>query len=160
MVDTNAIMTACPGNTAANQATHFAPLVGDVPNVYVSVLLVKGRTSTDAGTDDGDPGQPGFRVGYTQLTVDDSSKRLQVEVKADRQEYRPRQEVAVSVQVADPQGRPRASEVTLWAMDYGLLSLTDYKKAAGWAALSQNYFDRGRNYSASPSASLAAGLAS
>ena len=99
----------------------------DVPNVYVSVLLVKGRTSADATADDSDPGKPGFRVGYTQLTVDDGSKRLKVDVKADKQEYRPRQEVAVSVTVADAQGRPRASEVTLWAMDYGLLSLTDYK---------------------------------
>ena len=77
--------------------------------------------------EDSDPGKPAFRVGYTELTVDDGSKRLKVDVKADKQEYRPRQEVAVSVNVADAQGRPRASEVTLWAMDYGLLSLTDYK---------------------------------
>ena len=113
--------------TSTQDAIDVPITEADVPNVYVSVLLVKGRTSTDAGADDSDPGKPGFRVGYTELTVDDGSKRLNVAVKADKQEYRPRQEVAVSVNVADAQGRPRASEVTLWAMDYGLLSLTDYK---------------------------------
>ena len=32
----------------------------------------------------------------------------------------------MSVAVAARDGTPAASEVTLWAMDYGLLSLTDY----------------------------------
>ena len=68
-----------------------------------------------------------YRIGYTELTVDDSSKRLRVDVAADREEYRPRQPVSVSVAVAAPGGKPARAEVTLWAMDYGLLSLTDYK---------------------------------
>ena len=84
--------------TSTQDAIDVPITEADVPNVYVSVLLVKGRTSTDAGADDSDPGKPGFRVGYTQLTVDDGSKRLNVAVKADKQEYRPRQEVAVSVE--------------------------------------------------------------
>ena len=59
--------------------------------------------------------------------MDDASKRLRVDVSADREEYRPRQPVTVSVAVAARDGTARApSEVTLWAMDYGLLSLTDY----------------------------------
>jgi uncharacterized protein YfaS (alpha-2-macroglobulin family) len=98
----------------------------DVPNMYVSVVLVKGRTSTELGAGGTDTGRPEYRVGYTELTVDDSSKRLSVKVSADRDEYRPRQPLNVSVAVAGPDGRPVAGEVTLWAVDYGLVSLTGY----------------------------------
>lgn len=99
----------------------------DVPNVYVSVVLFKGRTEAASTPDNPDPGKPAFRVGLVELTVDDASKRLQVEVKADREEYRPRQNVNVSVAVHDAAGRPQSGEVTLWAVDYGLLSLTNYQ---------------------------------
>jgi uncharacterized protein YfaS (alpha-2-macroglobulin family) len=99
----------------------------DVPNVYVSVVLFKGRTDGASTAENPDPGKPAFRVGYVELTVDDASKRLHVDVKADRQEYRPRENVNVSVAVRDAGGRPRLGEVTLWAVDYGLLSLTNYQ---------------------------------
>ena len=117
----------------SDQNTIDVPVTAaDVPNMYVSVLLVKGRTSTDLGPDQSDPDRPQFRVGYTGLTVADASKRLKVDVTADREEYRPRQEVRVAVTVA-PQApasggaEPASREVTLWAMDYGLLSLTGYQ---------------------------------
>jgi uncharacterized protein YfaS (alpha-2-macroglobulin family) len=116
----------------------------DIPNMYVSVMLVKGRTKplTDvkAGAaaprpsetqsvddDPSDPGKPAFRVGYVQLNVDDGSKKLAVAVAANKQEYRPANTATVSVDVKDPLGRGTASEVTLWAVDYGVLSLTNYR---------------------------------
>ena len=78
----------------STQDTVEVPITeADVPNVYVSVVLVKGRTSTELAADGSDPGSPSFRVGYTELAVDDASKRLRVEVSADRDEYRPRQPV-------------------------------------------------------------------
>ncbi len=43
----------------------------DIPNVYVSVLLIRGRTSNDPGADGSDPGKPAFRLGYAELVVDD-----------------------------------------------------------------------------------------
>jgi uncharacterized protein YfaS (alpha-2-macroglobulin family) len=98
----------------------------DVPNVFVSVLLVKGRTGEEPAGEDSDPGRPSYRIGYTELTVDDSSRRLRVDVAADAAEYRPRQPLAVSVGVTAPDGAPVRGEVTLWAVDYGLLSLTGY----------------------------------
>jgi uncharacterized protein YfaS (alpha-2-macroglobulin family) len=98
----------------------------DVPNVFVSVVLVKGRTATELAADGTDGGRPSFRVGYTQLTIDDASKRLRVEVSADREDYRPRQPARVNVKVAGADGAAVSGEVTLWAMDYGLLSLTGY----------------------------------
>jgi alpha-2-macroglobulin len=117
----------------------------DIPNVYVSVLLVKGRSkpiasamapvpaagaraAEDAREDDpADPGKPAFRMGYVQLGVEDSSKRLTVAVAANKQEYRPAGSANVTVDVKDRQGRGASSEVTLWAVDYGVLSLTAYR---------------------------------
>jgi len=112
--------------TSTQDAVEIPITEADVPNVFVSVLLLKGRTQNDPGPDDDDPGRPAFRLGYAELVVDDASKRLRVSVSADRQQYRPRDEVTVSVRVSDPSGKPRAGEVTLWAMDHGLLSLTGY----------------------------------
>jgi hypothetical protein len=107
----------------------------DIPNVFVSVVLVKGRTSaalseTSQVPDDKsaeDPGKPSFRMGYVELKVEDRVKRLTVSVKANRQEYRPASAANVRIDVKDYQGRGTASEVTLWAVDYGVLSLTGYR---------------------------------
>lgn len=95
------------------------------------MLLIKGRSAATpiegSGEDTSDPGKPAFRLGYVELQVEDRSKRLTVAVSADRQEYRPATDARVRVEVADHQGRPSPSEVTLWAVDYGVLSLTAYR---------------------------------
>jgi alpha-2-macroglobulin len=107
----------------------------DIPNVFVSVLLIKGRTvappaAGDAAAkpdaDASDPGKPAFRLGYVELKVEDRTKRLTVAVVADQAEYRPASAATVRLDVRDHAGRGTASEVTLWAVDYGVLSLTAY----------------------------------
>jgi alpha-2-macroglobulin len=112
-----------------------------IPNVFVSVLLVKGRTaqaptdptaqpagpSATDSSDSSDPGKPSFRLGYVELKVEDATKRLTMTVRADRDEYRPANAAKVSVEVKDHLGRGAPSEVTLWAVDYGVLSLTSYR---------------------------------
>ncbi|HUP47336.1 MAG TPA: alpha-2-macroglobulin family protein, partial [Thermoanaerobaculia bacterium] len=99
----------------------------EIPNVYVSVLLVKGRTQDATTADTSDPGKPSFRLGYVELGVEDASKRLNVEVKANREEFRPATRARIEVKVRDAAGAPVQSEVTLWAVDYGVLSLTAYR---------------------------------
>jgi len=99
----------------------------DIPNVFVSVLLVKGRTKADVQDDDSDPGKPSFRLGYVELKVEDATKRLAVAVKANKEEYRPANAAKVDVDVKDAQGKPDRAEVTLWAVDYGVLSLTAFR---------------------------------
>jgi alpha-2-macroglobulin len=113
----------------------------DIPNVFVSVLLIKGRSNAApstsaveafaAGTnlqeDPSDPGKPAFRLGYVELKVEDRTKRLTVTVSANQQEYRPAKTASVALSVSDHQHRGTSSEVTLWAVDYGVLSLTSYQ---------------------------------
>src|SRR5262249_28703951 len=76
--------------TSTQQTVTVPIAAGDIPNIFVSVLLVKGRTRSDAAADDtSDPGKPSFRLGYARLNVEDASKRLSVAVKADREEFKP-----------------------------------------------------------------------
>jgi uncharacterized protein YfaS (alpha-2-macroglobulin family) len=113
----------------STQQTVTVPIsAADIPNVYVSVLLIKGRTVANVSPEDtSDPGKPSFRLGYAMLHVEDATKRLTVAVKADKDEFRPAGSARVDVQVKDAQGAAAASEVTLWAVDYGVLSLTAFK---------------------------------
>jgi uncharacterized protein YfaS (alpha-2-macroglobulin family) len=130
--------------TSTQQSVSIPIGEADIPNVYVSVLLVKGRTSAGQNTessiqnsegstqsadtnDPSDPGKPSFRLGYVELGVADASKRLTVNLKSNQAEYRPAGQAKVDVEVKDRQGRPAPSEVTLWAVDYGVLSLTNFK---------------------------------
>ncbi|HXE79584.1 MAG TPA: MG2 domain-containing protein [Vicinamibacterales bacterium] len=125
--------------TSTQQSIEMPITAADIPNVYVSVLLIKGRTQAGpaadgeaAGTryeirDTSDPGKPTFRLGYVELKVEDTSKRLGVHVTANREEYRPANAAHVRVSVKDHEGRPAPSEITLWAVDYGVLSLTNYQ---------------------------------
>jgi uncharacterized protein YfaS (alpha-2-macroglobulin family) len=117
---------------ASTQQSIDVPISDEaIPNVYVSVLLVKGRTKplAEAAKEDdpSDPGKPSFRLGYVQLAVEDTSKRLTVAVAANKDEYRPANTASVTVDVKDREGRGAASEVTLWAVDYGVLSLTAFR---------------------------------
>src|SRR3954464_2150902 len=68
-----------------------------------------------------------MRVGYVQLGVEDATKRLTVAVAANKEEYRPANNAVVTLDVKDREGHAAPSEVTLWAVDYGVLSLTGYK---------------------------------
>ena len=59
--------------------------------------------------------------------MEDCSKRLTLAVAANKPEYRPANTAKIDIQVSDHQGRGAATEVTLWAVDYGVLSLTSYR---------------------------------
>ncbi|HEY0840190.1 MAG TPA: alpha-2-macroglobulin family protein, partial [Vulgatibacter sp.] len=98
-----------------------------VPNVFVSVLMSRGRVA-DGGLEGGDdPGRPAIRLGYAELRVEKSGKRLSVQVKPAASEYRPRDVVKVDLQVADQAGRGVETEVAVWAVDEGVLRLTGYE---------------------------------
>lgn len=113
--------------TATQQTVEVALQEQDIPNLYVSVVLVKGRSGAFSKDDTSDPGKPAYRVGYVELKVEDRAKRLDVTLTSDREEYRPSAKARVDVSIVDAGGRGGPSEVTLWAVDYGVLSLTAFK---------------------------------
>jgi len=111
------------------QVTGPAPAVqvkiepDDFPNVYVSVLLVRGRISDKLDEQGRDPGKPAFKAGYTEIKVADDSSSLKVEVSADRPQAGPGQEVELTVKAVGGDGRREVTEIALIVADAALLQL-------------------------------------
>jgi len=105
------------------------PVTSDFePNAYVSVVLVRGRSKAPpAQWNAPDVGAPAFRIGYANLQVNPEAKRLAVTVETDKKDYRPGETATVDLHVADRGGKGTRSEVTLYAVDEGVLMLTGYK---------------------------------
>lgn len=98
------------------------------PNAYVSVLLVRGRTkAAPAASDKPDVGAPAFRLGYVELPIDPEGRRLTVDVKPSKTDLKPGEEVSVDLEVKDRRGKPVATEIALYAVDEGVLSLVGYR---------------------------------
>ena len=96
---------------------------GDVPNVFVSVTLVRGSDQSPHRLK-----EPEYRVGSCELPVLDPRTRLGVKIVAASTNCLPGRPVDVTVQVTDAAGLPvSGAEVVLYAVDDGILGLTDYK---------------------------------
>ncbi|MGB3288109.1 MAG: MG2 domain-containing protein, partial [Burkholderiaceae bacterium] len=122
------------------------------PNVYVSVLALRGRLHevpwysfftwgwqqpkawygafVDAGKHYAAPtpfidlSKPSFRYGLTQIRVSDERDRLDVKVSADKPVYQLRERAAVTVEVKTADGKPAAhGTVAFAAVDQALLEL-------------------------------------
>jgi alpha-2-macroglobulin len=105
------------------------PITEDMrPNVFVSVLMLRGRTApAPKNARDPDVGAPAFRAGYAALAIDQQARRLAVAVKPSRQRFSPGEDVDVDVEVRDGKDHGARAEVTLYAVDEGVLSLIGYK---------------------------------
>jgi uncharacterized protein YfaS (alpha-2-macroglobulin family) len=122
------------------------------PNVYVSVLALRGRLREVpwyslftwgykaprewwtafwfegreyvAPTALVDLAKPAFRLGLAEFRVGTKAHELAVSVKADRETYPVRGKARVTIQVKQPNGQPAAhAEVALAAVDQALLEL-------------------------------------
>ncbi|MGP1613755.1 MAG: alpha-2-macroglobulin, partial [Pollutimonas bauzanensis] len=123
------------------------------PNVYVSVLALRGRlrelpwqsfftwgwrqpaswynafvdsrgNQAAAPTALVDLAKPSFRFGLAQIRVSDDQDQLRVKVSTDKQTYQVRDKASVTVQVSTPDGKPAAhGMVAFAAVDQALLEL-------------------------------------
>jgi hypothetical protein len=119
------------------------------PNVYVSVLVVRGRVeplkwyslfqwgwrepvawfrewwAPQQPTAMVDLAKPSWRMGLAELGVGTESLRLKVDVIPQRTEYRPREEATVRLKVSAPGGKPlpAGAEIAFAAVDQALLEL-------------------------------------
>lgn len=96
------------------------------PNAFVSVHLLQGVASASPAAADVTP-EPGYRIGYAQILVEREARRLGVSVKASSAEYRPGQRAHVDIAVTRAGGEPHAAELTVYAVDEGVLALTGYQ---------------------------------
>jgi uncharacterized protein YfaS (alpha-2-macroglobulin family) len=115
------------------------------PDVYVSVMAVRGRVSgwslwgADMARDWGVPffskdgasptatvdlAKPAYRLGIAKVKVGWEGYRLGVAVKADKEKYAARDTATVDVAVKGPDGKPAAqADVAFAAVDEALLQL-------------------------------------
>jgi len=95
----------------------------DAPNVYVSVAVIKGLADNRR-----DVKEPVLKLGYCQLVVENTADDLTVEVTTPRPSYRPGATAELTGLVKTNNGSPAAgAEVTLWAVDEGVLSVMGYE---------------------------------
>jgi alpha-2-macroglobulin len=95
------------------------------PNVFISVLAVRGRVGDAPPTALVDLAKPAFKLGIGEIWVGWRAHELKVAVTPDRSVYRVREKarVRVSVRTADGKVPPRGSEIAVAAVDEGLLEL-------------------------------------
>jgi uncharacterized protein YfaS (alpha-2-macroglobulin family) len=97
------------------------PITEDmIPNVYVSVVVVKGVDETNP--------YPSFKVGYARFSVETTEKELDIEMtpnKDEGQHYRPGETVTYDVHVTDSAGKPVEAELALSLVDLSVLTLAD-----------------------------------
>lgn len=99
-----------------NSTLYRLPVTADMaPNVYVSVLVVK-------GVDENNP-RPNYKMGIVELKVEPSTQELKVEVIPDRTQVEPRDKVTFTVRTTTLDGAPVSAEVSLGLSDLATLSL-------------------------------------
>jgi len=104
------------------------PITRDcIPNVFVSVILLQGRLPQEGTLEKEDSAKPSFKIGYLDLSVDPTEKRLQVEVIPDKKQYSPQGQVRMAIKVRNSMGKPVSSEVSVAVVDMGVLNLIGYK---------------------------------
>ncbi len=98
-----------------------------VPNVYASVVLLRGRIHTEKDATGFETGAPAFKLGYVQLHVEPRNQRLAVDVATEKPVARPGGTVRVDVTVRDSVGRPASGQATVMVVDEAVLGLTGYR---------------------------------
>lgn len=80
-----------------------------IPNIYATVMLL----SPD----------PQIKYGQINYEIDTKEKQLNIEVKSNKSNYLPGEEVSLDVRVKDAQGRPVETELSLAVADLSVLAL-------------------------------------
>jgi uncharacterized protein YfaS (alpha-2-macroglobulin family) len=98
-----------------------------LPNVFISVVMLQGRSAPPSGTNEGDAGRPSFKAGYINLSVSPKEQELHIAIETPRPEFRPGDTVEVMVHVRDALAKGVHAEVTLSVADLGVLNLINYR---------------------------------
>ncbi|HEY2933555.1 MAG TPA: MG2 domain-containing protein [Acidobacteriota bacterium] len=102
------------------------PIKGNyAPNIYVSVLAVRGRVAGVQPTALVDLGRPAYKLGIAEISVGWQAHELKVKVAADRPVYKVREKAKIKVSVKTAYGKlpGPGTEIALAAVDEGLLEL-------------------------------------
>ncbi|MFB5651583.1 alpha-2-macroglobulin [Leptospira wolffii] len=111
------------------------------PNVFVSVLAVRGRVEAPKPTALIDLAKPAFRLGFAEIQVGWKPYELDLKVSSDKQEYRPREKARVKIKLSETdRANWKGAKITVAAVDESLLEL---KQNLSWDLLSAMMGPRG-----------------
>ncbi len=82
----------------------------DMPNTFISA-----RTFTNDS----------LASSYFQISVSPEKQRLDIQLKTDKEEYGPGDQVTVNLFVRDQKGNPTAANLALWTVDKAIFELAD-----------------------------------
>ena len=99
----------------------------DLPNLHVSVSLLRGRVRVPGAAGAKDLGRPKFAFGSKSLSVEIKEKKLTVTVSASPNKARPGSKAAVTVTVKDHLGKPVRARLAVMLVDEGVLSLLGFR---------------------------------
>jgi alpha-2-macroglobulin len=99
-------------------------LATDAPNVYVSVILIRGSAASTRKIK-----VPEFRYGIANLIIVDPGTKLRIAITSSKPAFEPGESVDVDLDIKDGSDHPVPnSEVTFFAVDDGVLALTGYQR--------------------------------
>ncbi len=96
------------------------------PNAFVAVHLLQGVQANQPPTALEVTPEPGYRFGYAQLLVEPGARRLNVAIQGQHPDYRPAERVKLGVHVTRADGKAHPAELTVYAVDEGVLALSNY----------------------------------
>ncbi|MCC5815090.1 MAG: hypothetical protein JJT78_10060 [Leptospira sp.] len=99
------------------------------PNVFISVMAVRGRVGNPKETAMVDLAKPSFRVGMKEIKVGWDPYRLLVDVSSDKKEYQVRSKANINIKVQsfDKKAITNGGEIAIGIVDEALLELSDNK---------------------------------
>jgi uncharacterized protein YfaS (alpha-2-macroglobulin family) len=101
----------------SNSTVYKLPITSDLaPNVYISVVVVKGIDETNP--------RPNFKMGVIELKVDTREQEIFVTITSDEPQASPGEKVGYTVKTFDKNGDPVDAELSLGLSDLATLSLT------------------------------------
>ena len=84
-----------------------------IPNAYIWVVLVDTRNNDITE----------YKIWYTEIVVDKTSKKSFITIKSDKEKYKPREKVTLDLKVKDNKWRGKKAELTVMVVDDSLISL-------------------------------------
>ncbi len=134
-VERESIMASEIVEIAGSTSEIAVPVTAEmIPNAYVSVLLIQGRTSSASAGAVEDAGKPSFKIGYTGLSVDPAEKKLELDIQTDKAVYKPGETVTLRLQAKNFQGAGTNADLAVAVVDVGVINLIGYQTPDPFAA--------------------------
>lgn len=122
-IEREGVIDAFTREITRDQSTIEVPIKpGYAPNVFVSMLAVRGRVGEPSPTALVDLAKPAMKLGMTELKIGWKAHELKVTVSTDQKRYHARDKVTAKIKVVRADGKPMPadSEVSLVAIDEAL----------------------------------------